>query len=354
MKNLASILIIGVLVAGCGEARLDQPGLHSGSLGGSKYAIAAPKEWNGDLLMLAHGLRSEEESLVAEVDVEEPLYRGLLADGWLIASTSYRRNGPIIRDAGDDIDALRRHVQRIYGPAKRTFLLGWSMGGAICTMLAETRRDDYDGAVAVGAALQVHDRENPYRLNYRPQIPLLFLTNRSELSGPTIYVRHASKAASPPALWIVKRDGHVNVNDPEQRAALDAIVGYAETGKIARKKDGTVPMGNQPSVAHFRDGKAHANVTGTSESFGNIYSQFVQHDLTALGIAEGSDFTVGMGDASFNIRLAKTYSDVPRGEWVAFIRADGKLQVARNYANASETLGCKAGDEIYIAPLPAK
>ena len=108
------------------------------------------------------------------------------------------------------------------------------------------------------------------------------------------------------------------------------------------------------SVARHEGGRAYAKVTGLSDEFGNIYTEFVQQDLTALGISPGSHFTVGVGDKSFKVYLGKTYSDVPRGQWVAFLRAEGVLQIARNFENASKTLGCKAGDTILISPLPAK
>jgi hypothetical protein len=46
---------------------------------------------------------------------------------------------------------------------------------------------------------------------------------------------------------------------------------------------------------------------------------------------------------------------VPRGEWVAFVTAEGQLRVARCFANAAEQLGCAPGDLLSIRalkPLP--
>ena len=91
----------------------------------------------------------------------------------------------------------------------------------------------YWAAVAIGAALTMHDELNPYQLTHRPQMPVLFLTNQSELAKPTAYVERAVAAPDhPTVIWVVKRDGHCNVNSAETRAALDALVQCARTGRL--------------------------------------------------------------------------------------------------------------------------
>ena len=352
MKAVITLMASTLLLAGCADPTLREasPQISTGTLAQAKYVVAAPAKWNGYLLMLAHGYRPADAPLSADFDVESRLCKGLLADGWIIASSSYRRNGRIIRDAVADIDALRRHVASEFGQPKRTFVIGPSMGGAIGAMIAETRAPDYDGVVAIGAALTMHDELNPYQLTHRPQMPVLFLTNQSELAKPTAYVERAAAAPDHPAvIWVVKRDGHCNVNFAETRAALDALVQCARTGRLESNNDATVSLLELPSVAIHKDGRAYATVTGISESFGNIYTQFVSADLQRLGITPGSYFVVGKGDKAFKVQLGKTYSDVPRGQWVAFIAAEGTLKIARNFENASKTLTCKPGDRIFIA-----
>ena len=349
MRKLTFPMAVLAILAGCQGLLAPTPGVHTGTLGQSKYVIAVPKHWNGDLLMFAHGLMEEQAPLSANFDAEEPGNKALLNSGWMVAATSYRRNGVIVRDAVEDIDLLRKHIVSLYGRPKRTFVNGWSMGGAIGTMIAETHAGDYDGVLLVGAVLSLHDKDDPYRMTYRPAMPMLFLTNQSELNSASVYVRHASSGDKPVALWTVKRDGHCNVNDPEVAAAIAALVKCSQTGQIDREKDGTVSMADRPSVAVLRDGHAYGRAGKTSEGYGNIYTSFVMADLARLGVTPRSRFIVGKGDRSFVVMLATTYSDVPRGEWVAFITADGTLEVARNFENAAQTLGCSAGDEIFIA-----
>ena len=47
--------------------------------------------------------------------------------------------------------------------------------------------------------------------------------------------------------------------------------------------------------------------------------------------------------------LGKDYSDVPRGDWVALIEDDHKLQIAISYGHAATDLGCTVGDTLFIS-----
>jgi hypothetical protein len=202
----------------------------------------------------------------------------------------------------------------------------------------------------VGAALDMRDDVNFYILTHQPKAPILFLTNQSELAHPAEYARKVTPPSPLPASWILKRDGHCNVRDVETRAALFALVRWAESGQVLRERDGTIPAGNVPSVAAFRDGRAYAKVTKVTTPGGNIHTPFVQADLDRLGIKPRTRLVVGKGEKHFEVFLGTVYGDVPQGQWIAFMTADGWLQIARNWANAAQELGCQRGDEIYIAP----
>ena len=329
-----------------------QPGFHvsRGEIQGAKFAIAAPENWTGRLLLLAHGYRPQGAPLTAEFRTDSPTYRRLLADGWMIASTSYRRNGAIVVEAADDIDGLRRHIVKTYGPPRRTLVQGSSMGGAIVTLIAEARPEDYDGVLALGAALQVRDSQQPHQWSYAPRIPLLFVSNQSEVSGPRDYVHKAAKAPVVPVFWYVARDGHVNLRQVEQETALRALDRYVETGQIERDKDATI-VPNVVSSAEFNDGGAYTRVANITSDYGNINTQFIAADLQTLAIAAKTHFQIQFGERTFRVLLATTYGDVTRGEWVAFLTAEGRLRIARNFENAAQTLGCEEGDEIFIAPV---
>ena len=338
--------------ASCGQREPSAYQIQRGEIEGAKFTIAVPKKWSGCLLLLAHGLRPESAPLTADFAPEAPVFQHLLSEGWMIAATSYRRNGVIIIvEAVEDINRLQQHIVKTYGKPMRVLIDGSSMGGTIVTLIAETQPEEYDGVLAIGAALSLQDPHHPYLLTYVPRIPLLFLSNQNEVTGPREYVQKAGKASVLPALWYVARDGHVNVTHAEHEAAIRALIRYIETGRIKHSKDATIHPAVRESSAKFKDGGAYGKVTKIHPSYGNLNPEFIEADLKTLRLAPNSHFQVKFREKSFKVFLGTTYSDVPRGEWVAFLTAEGNLKIARNFANAAKALGCQSGDMIFIGPL---
>jgi len=329
----------------------DVASVHTGAIEGALYTIAEPADWNGKLLLFAHGYRPEDEPLRAPLDTSRPLYSELLGQGWMVATTSYRRNGIIVRDAIADLDALRAHVASHFAEPRRVIVMGDSMGGVIGTLVAEERFPDYHGVLAVGAALNRVETGRPGGFSHDPRIPLLFLTNQSELEGPGDYVTWAEDATVPPALWRVGRDGHVNVNDRERLAALLALEHFVETGEIERGRDGTIEEASE-STARFSARTAESTIVGVSPAHGNIFTGFVPGDLERLGIMPGDRFSLTVGDVTVEAVLGSSYDDVGEGEWIGIMRAEGVLMVARNYEDACATIGCAVGDRVTISPRP--
>ena len=86
-----------------------------------------------------------------------------------------------------------------------------------------------------------------------------------------------------------------------------------------------------------------------TENHGNIFTSFVPEDLARLGIEQGDNFQLSLGDIAVMVYLGSNYRDVEHGEWIGIMRAEGVLMVARNRVSACQTLGCKIGDRVTIA-----
>ena len=89
-------------------------------------------------------------------------------------------------------------------------------------------------------------------------------------------------------------------------------------------------------------------VEAVAPSYGNVDTSFSTGDLATLGVKRGDTFQVGFAGKRFDVYLGDTYSDVPKGDWVAFITAKGKLRIARNLDDAATALGVKKGDTITL------
>jgi pimeloyl-ACP methyl ester carboxylesterase len=315
--------------------------LHEDKLGDSLIRIARPDNWTGDVLLLAHGYRPTEADMSAYFSLDGHFYKSMLERGWLVAATSYRRNGFILDDAVEDVEFLRQEVERRYQPKGLTLVSGNSMGGGVATMIAESGNANYDGALALGAYLAGNSP------TYQAKIPLLFVSNRSELGGPTEYVSKSSRAPIVPAVWSIDRDGHVNIGHEEWLVAIDGLLEFIRTGEIENGKDNTIKSLVTSKAAFTADG-ALTKVTGINSSFGNLETEFTSEDLDAIDVKRGDSFWVSCNEKTYKVFYGTTYSDVPQGDWVAFITAEATLRIARNYDSAAQTLGCKVGDNIMI------
>jgi pimeloyl-ACP methyl ester carboxylesterase len=353
--------ILGLVILFLGPGLLGltaaAPLIERGELDGAKFIVARPSPWNGRILFLAHGLRPEDQPLHAEIYETKPPVSDLLAEGWLVALTSYRRNGIIVQDAITDLDNLRRYIVRQHDAPKAVFLMGESMGGAIVTSMMETRPADYAGAVAIGAALQVEAMEQGFILTRQPRGPIIFLTNQTELAEPQTYVSAAQKSSVAPVLWRVSRDGHVNVNAAEKLAALHTLVRWVENGSVpAAEFDATIHSSSKQSSVEFAPDNASGNgrVIDVHAVYGNLTLDFQPTDLARLGIEPGASFALDALGTTFKVLYGKSFNSVARGEWVAFPDPDGKLAVAINFGNAASEARLKAGDPVTLRMLPAK
>ena len=334
------------------EIRLD-----TGAIDGANFVIARPAHWNGSVLLIAHGFREANAQLVADLNPAHFAYRTLLDEGWVVAKTSYRRNGMIIRDAITDLENLRAHIAATCGEPRQVILEGDSMGGAIVTLMAEQFAAHYQGAVAVGAALQARDAKSPVIFSLQPQIPLVFLTNRTELDGPRRYVTAPFDRPTPPVLLEVARDGHVNVNQRERLVALRTLLQLIDHESVTLPTvDGAPAFFNatqdpEPGPSQVRllnEGGFEARAAEVTAVFGNIVLTAQPSDFAQADIAPGTWFELIARGQSYRVFYGRDFSSVPRGQWVAFPNADGFVLLGRNLDNAATTAGLNAGDVVVV------
>jgi pimeloyl-ACP methyl ester carboxylesterase len=325
----------------------------TGEIGGAKYMIAAPDEWQGKLVMIAHGYRAEDQALKADFEIDKRFAVPLLDKGWAIASTSYRRNGWIIEDAILDLKALRDHVAAAKGGVKRCILLGSSMGGLIGTLAAEGAIDNLHGVVAIGAYLGNRETGAYYEtLSWKPKVPVIFLTNETELDHPRHYRDKAG--AEKTALWEVKRPGHCNVSAIERYNAVVAVDGWIDGSVPEKDKDGTVRPPARESTATKAERGLAGKITFVSASFGNLSSDLVAADLEALGLKVGSKAIVKSDTAQLEATVALYRTDVEEGKAAVYLTPDGWLAIVINSGNAADALQVKKGERVTLSPAPAE
>ena len=81
------------------------------------------------------------------------------------------------------------------------------------------------------------------------------------------------------------------------------------------------------------------------DRFGNLITGLPEAVLAEAGVAP----VVEVGDRSL-LGLQSTFSDVPRGEPLAYVGSSGTLEIAVREASASRFLGCEVGDVLRVRP----
>ena len=123
-----------------------------GRLGGAVYQVEVPDNWNGRLVLFMHGYNE----LGPETSVAAPDFRRyLIGHGFAWGASSFSSTSLIPGRAVDETAAVWDYFARAYGHPKRTYITGFSMGGAATHIAAERYPDRFDGALALcGAAGQ--------------------------------------------------------------------------------------------------------------------------------------------------------------------------------------------------------
>ena len=148
----------------------------AGDIFGAPYRIRVPENWNGTLLVYAHGYRDradhpgEVDNRAADIAPSAALEPVLLAQGYALAGSAYRNNGWAVSEGIDDLRNLTLFFNSRVSTPNKTILWGFSMGSVISFESIERYDDLYDGALcacAVGAgASQSWDSAGDLALAY--------------------------------------------------------------------------------------------------------------------------------------------------------------------------------------------
>jgi pimeloyl-ACP methyl ester carboxylesterase len=116
---------------------------------GALYEFAVPYEWNGVLVVYAHGIINPflPVALPTTTDKFDQLRDALLDDGIAVAYSSFSENGFALKDAMQRTHQLRGLFRSKVGVPSRVYISGHSLGGMVAVGLTEKHPGHYDGAL---------------------------------------------------------------------------------------------------------------------------------------------------------------------------------------------------------------
>jgi prolyl oligopeptidase family protein len=238
---IALALALGLPFAGAAEP----PGRYQGALGGTPYLINVPPEWNGGLVMFAHGYQGEGSGTGTVRG--SPLDHHLTDRGYAWAASGYRAWGYRPDWFLFDLLTLRAHFINRFGQPRWTIIHGQSMGGHIAIASLELHPEAYQGAliecgVIDGVGLADWRQAYTAAAEYFSGLPLLD-TPRPEFGA----------LVNGPWLELMGTPGHYT----ERGRRFDSVVKYLAGGDLPLRLEGLqeryVPDLNPHGDAQSRD-----------------------------------------------------------------------------------------------------
>jgi len=121
-----------------------------GVLTGAGFRVEVPDNWNGSLVVWAHGFRGTGLELTVD---NHPLRALLIPLGFAWAASSYSRNDYDISSAVQATVALVQHFNALVGQPDRVYMTGASLGGHVTAVSIEQYPHVYDAALPICGVL---------------------------------------------------------------------------------------------------------------------------------------------------------------------------------------------------------
>jgi len=252
-----------------------------GVLDRAAFRIELPDNWNGELLMYAHGYAGEQPLLRAPFP---PIREHLIAQGFAWAASSYQENG-YDPDLGvtNTLD-LRDYFIKNFGMPARSYLMGTSMGGHIVVASLEQHAGVYDGAFAECGVL-MQEQEIDYLAASAALADYISGVNALPVADADAYAA-LIKTQTGPALGLPN-------NDTAKGRAYESAITYLTGGPRPFRHQGMV------------DFLALASGAITRQTPSSLAALAVTNDYFDFHIAPGLGFT----DQELNANVLRVYAD---------------------------------------------
>src|SRR6266516_4066972 len=181
MKHAITSIVLGAALVACDNPKQpSSPGgptasvqseisgtqVVTGEIGpGAQYALYRPEQWNGRLLLYAHGSVPPTSPVQLPVSEVSGLRDALVARGVGFAYSSYSENGFAVKDGTQRTRQLRGLFAAEFGDPERTYVIGRSLGGVVALMLAEQNPGLFDGALPMCGFVGGSQRQIDYVVN---------------------------------------------------------------------------------------------------------------------------------------------------------------------------------------------
>ena len=242
---------------------------------GAYYLIALPRQWNGHLVLHAHGGPALGAPKMARAVEDLKRWSIMVRAGYAWAGSTFRQGGVEVRAAAEDTERLRQIFVRHVAQPQRTILHGQSWGASVAAKGAEMfqRTADgkrpYDAVLLTSGVLAGGTRSYDFRTDLR--VVYQYLCNNHP--RPT-EAQYPLNIGLPADAAMTQADLAARVNEclalnkpaaertPEQQRKVQTLV------NVIRIPASSIPGHMNWATFHFRDVVQHR--TGGASPFGNV------------------------------------------------------------------------------------
>ena len=242
---------------------------------GAYYLIAVPRQWNGHLVLHAHGGPTLGPAQASRAVQDLERWSIMVRAGYAWAGSTFRQGGVEVRAAAEDTERLRQiFVQHVAQP-RRTVLHGQSWGASVAALGAEmyTRKADggrpYDAVLLTSGVLAGGTRSYDFRTDLR--VVYQYLCNNHPRPTEPAYPLNIGLPAD---AQLTPADVRARLNEclaldqpaarrtPEQQRKLQTLV------EVLRIPASSIAGHMNWATFHFRDVVQYR--TGGASPFGNV------------------------------------------------------------------------------------
>ena len=239
---------------------------YDGVIGGENlYAFLVPDDWNGELVVYAHGFVDSFEPLVLpEKDHVNAIRDEIVAMGFAWAYCSYRENGLAVKDGAWATGQLNNlFVATVKAKPTHTWLMAHSLGGLIGVELTETHPREYDGMVTLSGMVGGTKAELDYLANVRILFDFFYpgVLPGTVIDAPealdfnldVIYPVMVAVQTDPTGFGIICRIAQTplpgSTNEELMESLLTALIfNFRGIGDILERTNGACPIDNFDTV----------------------------------------------------------------------------------------------------------